>query len=272
MFSYCPWHLLLSEKISLMALLLDLDNTLFDSVAIYETTIKRLEKNAKEFGFTNSNQFRQFYNMARNETKRDLPKNPTNQLRILYFKKMSESLFGRTEPKWVLRLEALYFRYFLNGIKEWKLKNKKDFNKILRLLTQIAESRDIILLTNENLRTQILKLTVLFPKSFPYKLMTSQEAGAEKPARIIFEKAMEFDSRKNHPAYMIGDSFEGDIEGALHFGINAIYICSILQNKKGGNIVMEKKIHKLGEYWESPSLEAGLNFILSLDSGRVVTR
>ncbi|WP_040911657.1 HAD family hydrolase [Leptospira broomii] len=255
-----------------MALLLDLDNTLFDSVAIYETTIKRLEKNAKEFGFTNSNQFRQFYNMARNETKRDLPKNPTNQLRILYFKKMSESLFGRTEPKWVLRLEALYFRYFLNGIKEWKLKNKKDFNKILRLLTQIAESRDIILLTNENLRTQILKLTVLFPKSFPYKLMTSQEAGAEKPARIIFEKAMEFDSRKNHPAYMIGDSFEGDIEGALHFGINAIYICSILQNKKGGNIVMEKKIHKLGEYWESPSLEAGLNFILSLDSGRVVTR
>lgn len=255
-----------------MALLLDLDNTLFDSVAIYEATIKQLEKSAREFGFKNSNQFRQFYNNARSETKRDLPKSPTNQLRILYFKKMSESLFGRTDPGWVLKLEAAYFRYFLNGIKEWKRKHKKDFDRILRLLIDIAENRDIVLLTNENLRTQLLKLTVLFPKPFPYKLMTSQEAGAEKPARIIFEKAMEFDSGKDQATYMIGDSFEGDIEGALMFGINAIYVHSILQNKKAGHIIIEKKIHRLGDYWESPSLEAGLNFILSLDGGRVVTQ
>ncbi|TGK11681.1 HAD family hydrolase [Leptospira fletcheri] len=253
-----------------MALLLDLDNTLFDSVTIYESTLKQLERNAKRFGFKNPDEFRQKYSSARTEAKRELPKKSTNQLRLLYFKKMSESLFGSIRAKWVLDLEAEYFRLFLHGIKDWKRKNGNEFGKILRLLREIQEQKDLILLTNENLRTQLLKLKVLLPNTLKYQLTTSEEVGEEKPSRRIFEKALSLDSRKSGQDYMIGDSLEGDIQGALDYGIEAIHIKGILSDSNRSDFVLEKRSHAAGSYWEAPDLRSALNLVLATDQGRVL--
>lgn len=114
-----------------MALFLDFDNTFLDSVGIYETTILQLYKNAKEYGFLSVKEFSQFYEIARKETKSELSDSPSNRLRLIYFKKMCLSKWGTLDPKWILKLENDYFKYFQEGIKVRKKNTKKNIRKFL---------------------------------------------------------------------------------------------------------------------------------------------
>ncbi|MCI4364267.1 MAG: HAD family hydrolase [Thermoplasmata archaeon] len=52
----------------------------------------------------------------------------------------------------------------------------------------------------------------------------SQEAGAEKPAREIFELALRRARSKPEAATMVGDSWEADVEGARAAGLEAVWI------------------------------------------------
>ncbi len=250
-----------------MAVLLDLDNTLFDSTSIYNTTIKNLESHAKDLGFKSPSDFRKIYESVRAEVKKDLPNNPVNRLRILYFKKMSEKLFGRTDPPFVLKLDTAYFRYFLGGIKEWKKKNQLEFRKILSLLRELQNGQDLVFITNESLRTQILKLSVLLPKDIIYRLVTSEEVGAEKPSPLIFQKALEGTTT---PSYLVGDSLEDDIKGGIRAGLETFHLQTILGVGKKKNSTLEKKRLDGKEYWESPDLVSALNYILSIEKGILV--
>ncbi|TGK09275.1 HAD family hydrolase [Leptospira selangorensis] len=250
-----------------MAVLLDLDNTVFDSIGIYEFTIREMEKKAKTLGFSSSKEFKKAYDTVRAEVKKELPNNPVNRLRILYFKKMSELLFGKLDPAFVLKLDSTYFGFFLQGIKDWKKKNVSEFKKILSLLRALQEVQDLVIITNESLRTQLLKLSVLFPKDIQYKLVTSEESGAEKPSALIFNKALlGADPQKS---YIIGDSLKDDIGGGLTFGLESFYLKSPISSAKTKS-VLEKKSLEGKEYWESPDLSSALNYILSLEKGIVL--
>lgn len=57
-----------------------------------------------------------------------------------------------------------------------------------------------------------------------FKTVTDSDfAGAKKPNPIIFEKALlQANAQKSH-SIMIGDSWEADIDGAVSFGLDAIY-------------------------------------------------
>ncbi|TGK61928.1 HAD family hydrolase [Leptospira wolffii] len=250
-----------------MAVLLDLDNTVFDSIGIYEFTIREMEKRAKILGFSSSKEFKKTYDIVRAEVKKELPNNPINRLRILYFKRMSELLFGKLDPSFVLKLDSVYFGFFLKGIKEWKKKNSTEFKKILSLLRALQEVQDLVIITNETLRTQLLKLSVLFPKDIRYKLVTSEESGAEKPSSRIFNKALSgVDPQKS---YIVGDSLKDDIGGGLTFGLEAFYLKSPISSLKTKSVI-EKKTLEGKEYWESPDLISALNYILSLEKGIVL--
>lgn len=123
-----------------MALFLDFDNTFLDSVGIYETTILQLCKNAKEYGFLSVKEFSQFYEIARKETKSELSDSPSNRLRLIYFKKMCLSKWGTLDPKWILKLENDYFKYFQEGIKVRKKKYKKEYKEVFILLKQFQKT------------------------------------------------------------------------------------------------------------------------------------
>ncbi|TGL61023.1 HAD family hydrolase [Leptospira sarikeiensis] len=250
-----------------MAVLLDLDNTVFDSSGIYEFTIRGLEKKAKDLGFSSSKEFKKTYDQVRAEVKKELPGNPVNRLRILYFKKMSEVLFGAVDPSFVLKLDSAYFGFFLQGIKDWKKKYSSEFKRILSLLKELQEVQDLVLITNESLRTQVLKLSVLFPKDIKYRLVTSEESGAEKPSPLIFNKALAGADPKK--SYIIGDSLEDDIKGGISFGLESFHLQTPISSKKQKSF-LEKKTLGGKEYWESPDLISALNYILSLEKGIVL--
>lgn len=58
----------------------------------------------------------------------------------------------------------------------------------------------------------------------PYftSITTSEDVGVKKPAKKIFEAALQKASASKEESLMIGDNYEADILGALDFGIQAI--------------------------------------------------
>ncbi|EMN91813.1 haloacid dehalogenase-like hydrolase [Leptospira weilii str. UI 13098] len=218
---------------------MDFDNTFLDSIGIYETTIQQFCRNAKEYGFSSAKEFSEFYETARKETKIELKDSPSNRLRLIYFKKMCLSKWGTLDPKWILKLERDYFRNFREGIKIRKKKYEREYKEVFLLLKIISEKHKLLFCTNENLKTQLIKFDLLFPKTFPYAILSSEEVGKEKPSEEFYSKANQLVS-KEKVVSMIGDSLKDDIEGALRYGISAIRITSVFSKKQ--NSPKEQKI------------------------------
>jgi FMN phosphatase YigB (HAD superfamily) len=55
------------------------------------------------------------------------------------------------------------------------------------------------------------------------KIFISEEIGAQKPGRKIFEHAIKSMNAPKKSTLMIGDSWEADIVGAMNFGIDQVY-------------------------------------------------
>lgn len=82
-------------------------------------------------------------------------------------------------------------------------------------------------------------------------VITSEEAGVEKPDKQIFEVALENMGSKAEESVMIGNKFSEDIMGALNSGISAILVNSELEEQdkqflKKNNIEI-KVIPHIGE-------------------------
>jgi len=55
------------------------------------------------------------------------------------------------------------------------------------------------------------------------KIFISEEVGAQKPERVIFEHAAKSVNARKKNSLMIGDSWDADILGAMNYGIDQIY-------------------------------------------------
>ncbi|TGK16156.1 HAD family hydrolase [Leptospira kmetyi] len=249
-----------------MALFLDFDNTFLDSIVIYETTIERLFKNAKEYGFSSGKEFSQFYEAARKEAKSELRDSPSNRLRLIYFKKICLAKWNTLNPKWILKLENDYFKYFQEGIRLRKKKNETEYKEVFSILKTISEKQKLLFCTNENLRTQLIKLNLLFPKTFPYAILSSEEVGKEKPSEEFLNAANKLVNGEKVLS-MIGDSLKDDVEGFLRCGIPAVHVTSVFsKNPKAAEekkIVLEiQSVRKENSYLETDDLRTALKLFL----------
>jgi putative hydrolase of the HAD superfamily len=75
-------------------------------------------------------------------------------------------------------------------------------------------------------------------------VVLSEAAKALKPDKRIFEYAMQLNNAKAEDCIMIGDSYEADIAGAIHAGIDQVYFnpTSDVADKKA-----TYRIHSLSE-------------------------
>ncbi len=90
-------------------------------------------------------------------------------------------------------------------------------------LHYLAEHYDMTVVTNGFEEIQHVKLTAGNLHRFFDHVITSQKAGARKPAKEIFEFAMRENSVKNHEVVMIGDNLITDIAGAHNASIDTIF-------------------------------------------------
>jgi putative hydrolase of the HAD superfamily len=204
---------LLNLKKSYQGILLDLDNTLYE----YEPC--HLYALAMCYQFFSDNvegiEFEKFctlYQMGRDAVKKNNIGTAGSHSRHLYFQLMLESMFGRTRVEESLKLGDLYWSSFIEKMKirPWALKLLRDAKE---------QGIKVVIVTNLDAPLQYRKLVHLGVEDFIDFLVTSEEAGAEKPDRKIFEVALDKIALRPDDVVMIGDDEERDGLGARALGI-----------------------------------------------------
>lgn len=182
-------------KPEIHAIIFDLDDTLIDSERIYETLYKELALDETVF------------KEARQVVKSTLsPNHVAARNRLLYFKKYLE-LKQQFSVETLLRLVSVY---------EERMQVLIEANLTVTghrtLLKKLAARFRLGIVTNENLRTQMLKISMIDPHQDLFSfILTSEEIGVEKPDPAIIDRAILLSQASPKNIVAIGDSINKDL-------------------------------------------------------------
>lgn len=95
----------------------------------------------------------------------------------------------------------------------------------MEVLDHLHHKYRMAIITNGFREVQADKLLQSGLKKYFDKMFISEEVGAQKPHRKIFEYAVKSMNAPKRKSLMIGDSWEADIVGAMQFGIDQVYYC-----------------------------------------------
>lgn len=193
-------------------LLLDIDNTLYDynlahnhaKKIVLDYCAKQLNKPRREIDFA--------YEKARKQVHISLLGSAASHNRILYFQKMLEIV--KINPmEYSIEINSKYWTTFLDKL--------KPFHGIYSLLEKY--NNKICLVTDLTAEIQHQKIRKLKLEKYCDKLVTSEEAGHEKPHPYIFNLALQKLDLKANQVCMIGDNYNKDILGSVALGIQSIW-------------------------------------------------
>lgn len=198
-------------------ILLDLDNTLYAYDPVHKIAYEFCRKTASEEYHIAAEDFDSSWKTARNKVHEDLHGQGASHSRLLYFQKQHEVLFGRTNATYTLQMEELYWSVFLNHI-QWK-------EGAQQFLQRATESNlEICIVTDLTAAIQFRKWNQMGLGQFVKYMVSSEEAGIEKPGKYIFEMALDKLKMKTEEVIMIGDNEKKDISGANALGIKSYLI------------------------------------------------
>ena len=95
----------------------------------------------------------------------------------------------------------------------------------IRVLDYLHHKYRMAIITNGFREVQVDKLVQSGLKKYFDKMIISEEVGAQKPHRMIFEHAVKSMNAPKKKSLMIGDSWDADILGAMQFGMDQVYFC-----------------------------------------------
>jgi HAD superfamily hydrolase (TIGR01549 family) len=189
------------------AVLFDLDNTLYAYDPAHRAALQAVRKKTETTLSITSTEFDRAFATARAETQGRLKGTASSHNRLLYFQQTLELLGLSSQPLLALDLEQTYWRTFLG---EAEL-----FDGVLELLDELrlAGVRTAIV---TDLTTQIqFRKIVYFGLDHHFDaIVTSEEAGAEKPSAAPFRIAAKKIGASASRFWMIGDNAHKDIRGA----------------------------------------------------------
>jgi len=193
-------------------LLLDIDNTLYDYNITHSFAKKKvLDYCVSEFRLSQVD-LSFAYEKARNQVHVELSETAASHNRLLYFQKMLEIL-NLNPLKYSCEIYNVYWDNFLEVL--------KPFDGIYDLLDKYKNN--ICLVTDLTAHIQYRKIKKLELENYCTKIVTSEEAGREKPHPYMFMLALRKLNVRENEVCMIGDSFKKDILGATSLGIESIW-------------------------------------------------
>ncbi len=215
------------------AVFFDLDNTLYDYNAPHKLALKEVYKVLRRRINLSKNRFMKLYDLSKTEIQMELSGTASAHNRVLYFQRLIEKTHNSVEPKIILNLYDTYWGTFLK-----KMKLAKGVTSLIKEIRRRGIKTAIVsdLTTNIQLR----KMQRLKIGNFIDVLVTSEEAGSEKPHSIMFLLALKKLDMLPRDAIMVGDNIITDIEGA-----NAVNIDTVLIQKG-------KKAARDSEDYENP--------------------
>lgn len=201
------------------AILADLDHTFYDYEVCHGQALPITLDYLARTGQWSYDDVAKAYTRARKRVHHDLAGQGASHSRLLYCQKAIEQLAGKTDPQLTLEAEQIYWQTFLDTIKLRK--------GSLEFLQKARRNRSqIVIVTNLTAQIQLKKLIRLKIDGLIDFLVSSEEAGQEKPARVIFQLALEKVGLPPHEVCYIGDDELTDIEGAENLGIKTYYLHS----------------------------------------------
>lgn len=217
-------------------ILLDLDHTLYDYDPCHKAGMNQVfDWLQKSFSVAREDADKAF-TTARKHVNVSLAETASSHNRILYFQKMLELL---KLPSLQYSLDAYnhYWDTFLNTIRfdegvEETLKFFRSQNKKVCLVTD---------LTAHIQHRKILKLKLYEYLDF---MVSSEEAGREKPDAVMFTLGVQKLELKIEEVCMIGDNYEKDAMGASRLGIYTYWLNRDHKNSAGSEFVKEIKTFK----------------------------
>lgn len=208
------------------AVLLDTDNTLYPYEPAHEAGMKAVCHKAMDTFSIKTEQFYAAFNQARDEIKQRLGQIASSHSRLLYFQRMLEIIGLRSQVLLALDFEQTYWRTFLGNAELFE--GVKEFLDDLRLL-----GIPTAIVTDLTSQIQFRKIVYFGLDHYFDYIITSEEAGYDKPHPAPFQIALEKIQPAGNHIWMIGDSAVNDILGAKK-AIQAITIQKIHAGVKEG--------------------------------------
>lgn len=189
------------------AILFDTDNTLYPYDPAHEVAHKAVrDKVVSTFSITDD-EFERAFKQARSEVKTRLGHTASSHSRLLYLQRMLELLGLGSQVLLALDFEQTYWRTFLsNAVLFEDVKELLDDIRLLGIPTAIV--------TDLTAQIQFRKIVYFgLDKYFDY-IVTSEEAGFDKPHLAPFQLAIEKMRPAGSRIWMVGDNPVNDIRGA----------------------------------------------------------
>lgn len=197
------------------AIIFDTDNTLYPYLPAHIQAARAVEEKVEKQLGINKDVFRSAFLEARQEIKNRLGNVASSHSRLLYLQRTIEKLELGTRILTTLDLEQTYWRTFLS--------NCKLFPGVLDFI-HLLKSKGVVTanITDLTAQIQFRKLVYFGLDEFFDYVVTSEEAGADKPDNRPFEVALEKLKIDSRDIWMIGDDPMADMVGAGEMGIKKV--------------------------------------------------
>jgi HAD superfamily hydrolase (TIGR01549 family) len=215
------------------AVVFDIDNTIYPYDAAHCPSMEAVQSKAVSLLSITRDKFNKAFEQARKDVKSKLQDTASSHSRLLYFQKTIEYLGLDTNILLTLDLEQTYWRTFLANMRLFP--GVKDFICQLKSDGIITAS-----ITDLTAQIQFRKLVYLGLDEYFDYVVTSEEAGMDKPDKAPFDIVLSKIGVEPSEIWMVGDNPINDIEGAVRAGMvpiqkthNNVVVSKIVNDKNG---------------------------------------
>lgn len=217
-----------------MGILLDIDNTIYHYESCHKKAIQAVFEAARIE--VNLDSFEDAFAKARKNIHTELAETASSHNRLLYFQRACEYV-GINPLSWAMKFYNIYWDTFLDSIKL--------YDGVLEFLAIASKNSTICFVTDLTVHIQYKKIEKLGLAKYVKHIVSSEEAGREKPHPYMFLSALNKLNLKPNEVCMIGDSYKKDISGSLSLGIQSIWLNTENQQENyDKNLVTEIKEFK----------------------------
>lgn len=223
-------------------LFFDLDNTLWD---FEKNSKKAMEEAFAYFNLKDRTDFELFFKVYSKHNTQLWESYRNNELSK---KELVRKRFGSTFEE--LKINGIDPEEMNDYYLKVMPKQKELNDGVISVLNYLKNKNyQLFIITNGFREVQQEKLLSSGLSPFFSKIFISEEIRTPKPGREIFEHAVKSANARKNKSLMIGDDLEVDVEGALNFGMDAVYYQNNpkldfrnLSSKNG----IKRKIYEIG--------------------------
>jgi len=201
------------------AILFDTDNTLYPYEPAHAAALKAVREKVEKTLSISPDDFDKAFTNARAQVKKRLRNTASSHSRLLYLQRMLEIMGLGSQVLLALDFEQTYWRTFL--------KNAVLFDGVIDLLDDIRLlGIPTAIVTDLTAQIQFRKVIYFGLDHYFDYIVTSEEAGFDKPHEAPFKIALEKMRPEGDCIWMIGDNPVNDIQGG-RAKINAVTLQKI---------------------------------------------